>query len=229
LALYDTWHAPLPGGKRAEEIVLRFDQAREQRLLVLPPLFDEHNKTRHQTIEILRKLDTAGVDSFLPDLPGCNESLAPLESQSLSGWREAVSEALTHFRCSHVLAIRGGALLAPQHTPAFFYAPVQGKPLLRAMLRARTIAAREAGREEKADALLARGREEGLELAGWQLGATMIRELEAAEPAMIGPETRIVEQVELGGSPLWLRAEPDDDPQQAEALAQIVTAGMLGS
>ncbi|OBX20849.1 hypothetical protein A9995_01150 [Erythrobacter sp. QSSC1-22B] len=226
--MYDTWRAPLPGGKRAEEIALRFDRGREHRLLVLPPLFDEHNKTRHQTVETMRKLDAAGIDSFLPDLPGCNESLAPLENQSLTLWREAVSDALMHFRCSHLLAIRGGALLVPQGTPAFFYAPAQGKPLLRAMLRARTIAAREAGRDEKTEALLVQGREDGLELAGWPLGATMIRELEAAEP-VIGPETRIVEQVELGGSPLWLRAEPGDDPQQAEALTRIVASGMLGS
>jgi len=228
LALYDSWRPSFPPGKRAEEIVLRLDRAREPRLLVLPPLFDEHNKTRHQCVETMRKLDEAGVDSFLPDLPGCNESVAPLESQSLTLWREAAREALTLFRCSHVLAIRGGALLAPPHTPAFLYAPAQGKPLLRAMLRARTIAAREAGSEEKAETLLVQGREEGLELAGWQLGAAMIRELEAAEPT-IGPDTRIIEQVELGGSPLWLRAEPDNDPQQAEALARIVAAGMPGS
>ena len=228
MALYDSWRPSFPPGKRAEEIVLRLDRAREPRLLVLPPLFDEHNKTRHQCVETMRKLDEAGVDSFLPDLPGCNESVAPLESQSLTLWREAAREALTLFRCSHVLAIRGGALLAPPHTPAFLYAPAQGKPLLRAMLRARTIAAREAGSEEKAETLLVQGREEGLELAGWQLGAAMIRELEAAEPT-IGPDTRIIEQVELGGSPLWLRAEPDNDPQQAEALARIVAAGMPGS
>lgn len=228
MAIYDTWRAPLSSGKRAEEIVLRFDQAREARLLVLPPLFDEHNKTRHQCFETMRKFDAAGIDGFLPDLPGCNESVAPLEDQSLSVWREAASEALALFRCTHVLAIRGGALLAPQDVPAFFYAPAQGRPLLRALLRARTIAAREAGREEKAEALLAQGREEGLELAGWQLGATMIRELETTQPA-IGPDTRIIEQVELGGSPLWLRAEPDSDPRQAEALARIVASGMLAA
>ncbi|MBU1252910.1 MAG: hypothetical protein KKE69_00765 [Alphaproteobacteria bacterium] len=209
-------------------MVLRFDRSREPRLLLLPPLFDEHNKTRHQCAETMRKLDATGIDSFLPDLPGCNESLAPLQDQSLSGWREAAREAFALFRCSHVLAIRGGALLAPSLTPAFFYAPAQGKPLLRAMLRARTIAAREAGREEKAETLLVEGREQGLELAGWQLGAAMIRELEAAEPA-IGPETPLIDQVELGGSPLWLRAEPDDDPRQAEALARIVAAGILAS
>lgn len=228
MAIYDTWRAPLRNGKRAEEIVLRFEQSRDRRLLVLPPLFDEHNKTRLQCVETMRKLDAIGIDSFLPDLPGCNESLVPLDSQSLTSWREAAGEAFSHFRCSHMLAIRGGVLLAPRQTPAFFYAPAQGRPLLRAMLRARTIAAREAGREEKAEVLLAQGREEGLELAGWQLGAEMIRELEAAEPA-IGPETRIIEQVELGGSPLWLRAEPADDPRQADALARLVATGMLAS
>ena len=232
MAIYDSWSAPLPDGKRAEEIVLRFDSSRDRRLLVLPPLFDEHNKTRRQIVETMRKLDAAGdaggIDSFLPDLPGCNESLASLDSQAVSSWREAARAAFAHFRCTHILAIRGGALLAPRDTAAFFYAPAGGKPLLRAMLRARTIAAREAGREEKVETLLAQGREDGLELAGWQLGAAMIREFEAAEWT-IGPQVRIVDQVELGGSPLWLRAEPGEDPEQAEALARIVANGMLAS
>jgi hypothetical protein len=225
LALYDSWSAPLASGKHAEEIVLRFDRDRDARLLVLAPLFDEHNKTRRQLVETMRKLDAAGVDAFLPDLPGCNESLAPLAAQSLTLWREAVREALDQFRCSHVLAIRGGALLAPEHILSFFYAPVHGRPLLRAMLRARTIAAREAGREENTETLLTQGRENGLELAGWQLGGRMIGELEAAEWT-IGPQVRIVDQVELGGSPLWLRAEPGEDPEQAAALAGLVASGM---
>ena len=52
-------------------------------------MFDEANKLRHFTIELMRRLDTAGIDTFLPDLPGCNESLAPLEAQT--GWQRSVS------------------------------------------------------------------------------------------------------------------------------------------
>src|SRR5690606_34249762 len=71
-----------------EEYALAFDEGREARLLVLPALFDEANKLRRFSAEVMRRLDAAGIDTLLPDLPGCNESLAPLEGQTLAGWRE---------------------------------------------------------------------------------------------------------------------------------------------
>jgi hypothetical protein len=49
------------------------------------------------------------------------------------------------------------------------------------MIRARIIATREAGREEKHDTLLAQGRVEGLDLAGYRLGPAMIADLERAQ------------------------------------------------
>lgn len=221
--MYLTWSAPSGDGGHGEELALSFAKGRAKRLLILPPLFEEHNKLRYQTVEIMRRLDAAGVDVVLPDLPGCNESPAPLDRQSLTDWRNAAVSAAAHFEATHVLAIRGGALLLPPSLPGFAYAPLKGRQILRAMLRARTIAAREAGREEKADALLETGREEGLELAGWRLGAAMIRELEDAEPA-IGPDIRVIEHAEIEGAPLWLRAEPSADAAQANALAAILRA-----
>jgi hypothetical protein len=88
-------------------------------------------------------------------------------------------------------------------------------------LRARTIAAREAGREEKVETLLETGRSEGLELAGWHLSPAMISELEQAEiPA--DPRLQTIDQAALGGSPLWLRAEPSEDSDRADALAAML-------
>jgi hypothetical protein len=58
--------------------------------------------------------------------------------------------------------------------------PVTGASILRQLIRVRIIAAREAGLEEKQDALLAEGREQGLELAGYRLGPAMIAGLESA-------------------------------------------------
>jgi len=94
---------PCPGG---EEYALAFDRNRPKRVLVLPAWFDEGNKLRHFTVEVMRRLDGAGVDSFLPDLPGCNESLAPLEQQTLQSWRAEAAEAAWFFSATHVLAIR---------------------------------------------------------------------------------------------------------------------------
>jgi hypothetical protein len=93
------------------------------------------------------------------------------------------------------------------------------------MVRARTIAAREAGREEKAEALLALGRSEGLVLGGWPLGAGMIRGLADMEPRLAEGQSEIAQSA-LGGPGLWLRAEPDEDPRQSEALAAIIAGSV---
>jgi hypothetical protein len=214
---------PCPGG--GEEYALAFDQGRETRVLVLPALFDEANKLRHFTVEVMRRLSAAGMDAFLPDLPGCNESLAPLESRTLAGWAEAAEAAAAHFGATHALSIRGGALYAPPALSEWRYAPATGASLLRALLRARILAGKEAGIEESRDSLLERGRVEGLELAGYRLGARMIRQLEVAEP-MGGAALANIAQSDIGGSGLWLRAEPDHSAEQADALAGLITRAL---
>lgn len=220
------WPCPAPGGGTREEMALAFDRGRPRRLLVLPAWFDEANKLRRQTVEVMRRLDRAGIDSVLPDLPGCNESEAPLPEQTLSSWREAAAAAAAHFAATHLLTVRAGALLAPPGLPGWRYAPIGGRQVLRGMLRARTIAAKEAGRIERTEELQAIGRSEGIELAGWHLGPALFAALEAEEPATDLAE---IEQAALGGPALWLRAEPDEDHHQADALAAIVTIGLTGT
>jgi hypothetical protein len=205
-----------------EEYALGLDRGRTHRVLILPALFDEGNKLRHFTVEVMRRLDRAGVDTFLPDLPGCNESLAPLDQQTLPGWQEAARTAADQFSATHVLAIRGGALCAPAELPILRYVPVTGAALLRGLLRARIIASKEAGLVEERDALLELGRAEGLEVAGYRLGPQLLKDLEAAEPSG-GAALANIAQGELGGAGLWLRAEPAHDPAQADALAAIVS------
>lgn len=223
--MYTTWNCPLADGETSEELALAFEQGRRHRLLVVPALFDEANKLRRMTVEVMRRLDLSGIDCFLPDWPGCNESLAPLPAQSLESWRKAAQAAAEHFEVTHVLTLRAGALLAPEGYPGWRYAPTGGRQVLRAMLRARTISAKEAGRDETMESLQELGRSEGVELAGWQLGATMFGELEAAKV----PDSESLAEIEqalLGGGGLWLRAEPDEDPEQADALAAIIAVGL---
>ena len=219
--MISTWHAPLADGKQAEELLVAFDQERERRLLVLPAWFDEANKMRRFTIEVMRRLDAAGIDSFLPDLPGCNDSLAPLQVQTISGWQMAATAAAEHVKATDVLALRAGALVAPFSLPGWQYAPQTGAKQLRAMVRARTIAAREAGREETSEMLMEKARREGLTVDGWRLGAAMLSELESAMPSQSDKHITIA-QKQIGGAGLWLRAEPDDDPNQAAALVAII-------
>ncbi|WP_284125645.1 hypothetical protein [Parerythrobacter aestuarii] len=198
-----------------------FGKDRKHRLLVIPPLFDEHNKLRHQLVEVMYRLDLSGIDSVLPDLPGWNESTQPLPAQSLESWREAIKAAVVHFKPTRFLAVRAGTLLVPIGLPGWDYAATSGRQVLRGMVRARMIAAKEAGRDETSDALMELARREGVELAGWHLGAPMVRQLEEAEPGESPIRTRI-DQATVGGKPLWLRAEPDDDPEQADAVAAII-------
>lgn len=222
--MISNWKAPLPSGKVSEEMLLSMEQGRAKRVLILPAWFDEANKLRRFTVEAMRALDEAGVDSFLPDLPGTNESLAPLEAQTIASWQAAAKEASQHVCATHVLAIRAGAIIAPEDLPGWHYAPQSGPKQLRAMLRARTIASREAGIDENSEGLMDTGRSEGLVLAGWRIGAEMLREMETAEPRAVEAQKTIV-QKELGGRALWLRAEPGEDEAQSAALAAIVSGG----
>lgn len=222
--MFSTWHAPLPQGGTAEELLVSFDRARARRVLILPPWLDEANKLRRFTHQVMRRLDSAGIDSFLPDLPGCNESLVPLESQTLEGWRAGVAAAAGAVGATDVLAIRAGALLVPQGLAGWRYAPLTGPRLLRGLLRARSIAAREAGIAATPEGLMAQGRAQGLVLGGWMLGPAMLRALESAE-AVADPGLKDISADDLGGAGLWLRAEPDEDTAQAERLAAIIAAG----
>lgn len=218
------WPAPLGNGGISEELLVSFDKARARRVLILPAWFDEANKLRRFTLDVMRALDAGGIDSFLPDLPGCNESLAPLESQTLDSWRAGAAAAAEAVGASEVLAIRAGALLVPPGLPAWHYAALSGPKLLRGLIRARTLAAREAGLSESAESLMTAGREAGLVLGGWRIGADMLRELESAEIAA-GDNVRAITTGDLGGPGLWLRAEPGEDAAQAQRLAGIIVDG----
>ena len=217
-----TWPCPAPeGGPPSEEMLLALDRQRAVRVLVCPAWFDEANKLRRFTVEVMRRLDMAGIDSLLPDLPGCNESIVPLKLQTVARWRSAMALAAETLGATHVLAIRAGALVAPDGLPGWHYAAQSGPKLLRGMIRARTITAREAGIAEASEGLMASGRESGLTLGGWQIGAAMFRELEDAEPAL-APGQSDIAQTAIGGPGLWLRAEPDEDTGQADRLAALI-------
>jgi hypothetical protein len=211
-------------GPAGEEFAIVFDKARAYRVLVLPAWFDESNKLRHFTVEVMRRLDGSGTDSFLPDLPGCNESSAPLSAQSLATWRAEAAEAASFFAATHVLTIRSAAAIAPA-LPGWRYAPQAPGSQLRSLLRARILSSREGGRDEDRDALLAEGRERGLELAGYRLGPAMIAGLAETELLATDGQNDIAQR-DIGGPGLWLRAEPEHDPKQADALAAIVAMGL---
>jgi len=221
----EIWPCPLPAGGLAQEYALTFDQQREKRLLIVPALYDEANRMRRFTVETMRRLNGAGIDCFLPDLPGTNESCQALENQDTEDWCDAMSAAAGHFGATHVLGIRGGCLFTPADLPRWHYAPAKGALILRQMIRARILASREAGTEETSESLIDIGLVEGLELAGHRIGPDFLRVLQTLQPEA-GAGVQQIPQDMIGGSGLWLRAEPDDDRTQADALAAVIAMGL---
>lgn len=221
------WPAPGPGGGTREEAALVFDKRRTHRLLVIPPLFDEANKFRRQLVEIMHRLDLSGIDSFLPDLPGTNDSLLAQSEVTLEVLRTAAVAASRHFRTTHCFCIRSGALYAPAGLPGWRYAPIAGRNAVRALLRARSIASQEAGTKETMAELAELAAVQGIVAAGWALGSSFYNDLIESEVPAASLAIDIDHET-VGGSPLWLRAEPDEDPEQADALAAIIAIGLSG-
>ena len=213
--LTGTW--PAPAG--TQEYAVWFDEDREKRLLVVPALLDEANKLRRLTLDTMRALDGLGVDSFLPDLPGTNESIAGLIEQDIDCWRSAISAAAEHFRATHVLALRGGALCVDTSLPRAHYAPVAGSKIVRNLLRGHLIGEREAGRDMGQEEAVQQAFTDGLRMGGYDCSASMWRGIDAALP---GNAHRLIEQAELDGPALWLRSEPEAAPSQSARLAALV-------
>ncbi len=211
---------PCPGGGDQGDWALAADRGRPHRILIVPPLFDEMNRCRHMLVDLMRRLDAAGIDSLLPDLPGCGESLQDFADQSLGAWRGAMAAAARHFAATHALSLRGGALVVPTVLPGWTLEPSGGHAILRTMLRAASMAARAAGQPQTTAQLLEAGRERGLELAGYPCSAALIAGLHGAEPANEGHA--VLALSDLGQPAPWLRSEPAPAPALAEALARTL-------
>jgi alpha-beta hydrolase superfamily lysophospholipase len=108
-----------------------------RRILLVAPLFDEMNRTRRLLVSTMRALADRGIASFLPDLPGTNESTAALADQYLTRWQAAIAVAAEQHGTTHIASIRGGALvdLASPYLPHWRLSPAKGSSLLKVMLR----------------------------------------------------------------------------------------------
>lgn len=204
----------------AHECCLSFGDAGANRtILIVPPLFDEMNRVRRMLANAMRRLAEGGARTLLPDLPGCNESLAQLAGQTIETWQNAVAAAALQLGATHVASIRGGALV--DHNtglPLWRLATVKGSALLKTMLRTRIAAEKEAGRTVTIEQLMAAAQSAPLELSGNLLGIAMLESLDSAEPV---PTTNLreVALADIAGAPLWLRAEPQDDADMSTAIA----------
>src|SRR3546814_16485703 len=66
-------------------------------ILIIPPFFEDMNRTRWLLLAAMRTQDEARIGTILPDPPGQKESLAPDESTALAVWREALERSPGHY------------------------------------------------------------------------------------------------------------------------------------
>ena len=209
---------------------LRIDPAGTSRatVLIVPPLFEEANRTRRTLVLAMRALAAQGFAAAMPDLPGQNESLMPLEDVDLAAWQAALAGvAATIDGPLLVASVRGGALIDHRVKAAAWWrlAPVGGSSLLRTLLRARVSADREAGVTSSLESLTETARREPLLLAGNRLSPAMIAQLGAAEVQPVEPLRSVALGADgIAGTPLWLRAEPGEDAAMAVAIADDIAA-----
>lgn len=195
-----------------------------RRILIIAPLFDEMNRTRRVLVGAMRALGNHGIASFLPDLPGTNESTAKLLDQDIGRWRDAMAAAGEQLRVTHIASVRGGALVddAMRGVPRWRLASAKGAGILKTMLRTRVAGDKEAGVTTTSDALMAEAAHQPILLGGNILGPSMVSQLSASLPAELDRLRHVSIGAEAGmiaGSALWLRAEPQDDPEMALAIA----------
>ena len=214
-----------------KELCLSIAARSSRRVMLIPPLFDEMNRMRKMMVDVMRSLHALEISSFLPDLPGTNESLVPLEQVTLPEWQEAVRACAQQHQISHIASFRGGALTVAgiQSASHWIFCPIKGATLLRTMLRTKIAADRESGLNTSLADLSSQAEAGPLELAGNIIGSELFAQLNAADIADM-PGQRVIRLESdskpcggrIAGSALWLRAEPDDDPAMSAAIAQDI-------
>ncbi len=219
------------GGERLPCVVRGPGSARA-RLLIVPPLFEEMNRTRRLLARLGNALAEAGIATVLPDLPGTGDHEGGTEAMDWARWRAAVAALAAALGAAATLAVRGGALLddAAGARPRYRLAPVRGAALLRDLLRARAASDAEAGAGisvARLEARLAAG--EAIEAAGHVLSPALAAALRAASPApgRSGDRTAMLDDlpggdIVLGGPAVWRSAEPA--PAEELALARALAA-----
>ena len=212
------------------EHILRIDPAGVPRatILIVPPLFEEANRTRRTLVLAMRALAAGGFAAWLPDLPGQNESLVPLVEVDLVRWQDALADVAATIDGPLIVAsVRGGALIDHRAEAAAWWrlAPVGGASLLRTLMRARVSADREAGRTSSLESLQEQAQTTPLLLAGNLLAPAMVAGLGTSETQAVTPLRSIgIGSDGIAGTPLWLRAEPGEDSAMAAAIAADIAA-----
>jgi len=195
-----------------DEWLMRVGRAHAPAILIVPPLFEEMNRTRALIAAVMRRLARSGHGCWLVDLGGTGESERDLGEVSWDDWRHDVTQAAAYIsekaRKPLIASLRGGALVDDGATARGWwrFAPVEGSALARDMARS--------------------GLAGGVEWAGYAPSDGLKAALAAAAPAAVAP-ARIVRlatdrgaaDARLEGPALWRRSEPGNSIALAEAIA----------
>jgi pimeloyl-ACP methyl ester carboxylesterase len=178
-------------------------------LLFLPPLFEELNRTRALLATTMRRLADRGFAGWLPDLPGTGESERALEEVTWQDWLDAAAAALEACGAVASVAVRGGALLDGTSPVRWRFAPATGASLARDLARAGLMTEGGGGYAPSQGLLDAIGEAEPP--AGGRLRTVRLA------------TDRAEADLKLEGPPLWRRAEPQNSPELAEAIASDIS------
>ena len=193
------------------EMLLRQGTGSSITLLVLPALFEEANRMRRFTVTVMRALAERGIGTILPDLPGTGESEVSLSSVTYQDWHNAVSAFAPAVFGS--IAFRGGALLDDVFDNRWRLAPETGERILRDMVRATAFS-----EGKSATDLDQQAQSTTTRLAGNLIGPALYTALSKVVP-IDGSQEAVVE-----GLKLWRAAEPGDDQDFAQQVADNITA-----
>ncbi|MEO1044777.1 MAG: hypothetical protein AAFX04_04990 [Pseudomonadota bacterium] len=227
-------------GKAEPCLVIRPDAPTKaaHMLCLIPPLFAEANRMRRLMVSVMRYIATTHhIASMLPDLPGTMDSRTLLADTGFTDWQKALAMAAEQCgSVTHSAAIRGGAALdgALPDIPHWRLSPIPPAQQLRTLARSEIASLRDAGEATPAlSDMLGSGRQDGLMLAGYTLGPSMVAALMDRHNIADGADrtVRLAEDTKpadarLDGPPLWLRAEPGDDQSLATAIAGDIAQWM---
>lgn len=188
-----------------DEWLVRIGDAAAPAVLVLPPLFEEMNRTRAFLLALMRRLGQAGFSCVLPDLPGTGESPRRLEDCGWGDWQGAVDAVAGHCRPVSAIALRAGSLFSVALDTATIcrVAPVSGASILRDLERSNIT---------------------GGGSGGYAPSPALVEALGAAEPVPAGRTLRLESDPaeahrHLPGSPIWRRSEPETSSELAGLIA----------
>jgi hypothetical protein len=185
-------------------------------ILIIPPLFEELNRTRRMIAEMMRGLQAEGIGSTLIDLPGTGESLLPSGAITIDLWRAAIRDVVAAIKPVVVASLRGGVLMDDAGTAKglWRFAPETGVRIVRDLERSRLASA-----------------DGSAHYGGHALSEGFVAELGDAIPSA-SSSLRTVRlhsdaagaDAHIPGSPLWRRAEPGEDAAMTASLVADLAA-----